>query len=58
VSYDDGKTWKQARVEREGDGGEAQVRHPNGSGFVSVKAAATDSRGNTVEQTIIRAYQY
>jgi hypothetical protein len=29
-----------------------------GSGFVSLNAAATDSRGNTVEQTIIRAYGY
>jgi hypothetical protein len=58
VSFDDGKTWQKAKVIRHGDGGAVVLRHPKGSGFVSLKAAATDSRGNTVEQTIIRAYRY
>jgi subtilisin family serine protease len=58
VSFDDGKNWQKAQVVRHGDGGTAVLRHPKGSGFVSLKAAASDSQGNTVEQTILRAYRY
>jgi subtilisin family serine protease len=58
VSYDDGKTWTKAIVLRLGDGGVALVRHPSGSGFVSLKASATDGAGDTVEQTIIHAYRF
>jgi subtilisin family serine protease len=58
VSYDDGKTWTKATVLRLGDGGVALVRHPSGSGFVSLKASATDGAGNSVEQTIIHAYRF
>jgi subtilisin family serine protease len=58
VSFDDGQTWQKAVVLREGSGGVALLRHPKGSGFVSLKAAATDPEGNTVEETIIRAYRY
>jgi subtilisin family serine protease len=54
VSYDDGTTWTPAPVQS----GEAQVKHPDGEGFVSLRANATDNAGNTVEQTIIRAYRY
>jgi hypothetical protein len=53
VSYDDGKTWQKAPVV----GGAARVVHPATGGFVSLRANATDSKGNTVEQTIIRAYK-
>lgn len=35
---------------------QALLHHPAGDGFVSLKASATDSHGNAVEQTIIRAY--
>jgi subtilisin family serine protease len=58
VSYDDGKTWTKATVLRLGDGGVALVRHPDGSGFVSLKASAVDAAGNSVEQTIIHAYRF
>jgi subtilisin family serine protease len=60
VSYDDGRTWMTAAVLRPGDGddGVALLRHPAGTGFVSLKAASTDSAGNTVEQTIIHAYRF
>ncbi|GAA0926792.1 hypothetical protein GCM10009560_28950 [Nonomuraea longicatena] len=33
------------------------LRHPAGDGFVSLRAKATDTSGNTVEQTVIRAYR-
>ena len=58
VSYDDGATWQPASVIRGGDFGVALLRHPEGGGFVSLKAASTDTAGNTVEKTIIRAYRY
>ncbi|SHF93552.1 S8 family peptidase [Streptoalloteichus hindustanus] len=56
VSYDDGTTWRPAAVARDGDAWKATVKHP-ASGFASLRAKAADMAGNTVEQTIIRAYQ-
>ncbi|HTI22064.1 MAG TPA: S8 family serine peptidase [Kutzneria sp.] len=58
ASFDDGKTWQQLTVQRSGETAVAWVRNPAGTGFVSLRAAATDSGGNTVKQTIIRAYRY
>lgn len=54
VSYDDGTTWTRAPVRS----GQARVNHPQGEGFISLRANATDNAGNAVEQTIIRAYRY
>lgn len=56
VSYDDGGTWQQASLRRAGDGWRASVTHPAGAGHVALRARATDGRGKTVDQTIIRAY--
>ncbi|MFG1687689.1 S8 family serine peptidase [Nonomuraea sp. NPDC049269] len=53
VSYDDGATWTKAEVH----GSAAVLRHPAGDGFVSLRARAVDGAGNTVEQTVIRAYR-
>jgi hypothetical protein len=55
VSYDDGQTWTRTPALGMGDHRVALVHHPTGSGFVSLRAAATDIAGNTVEETIIRA---
>ena len=33
------------------------VNHPAMEGFVSLRAKAVDTAGNTVEQTVIRAYR-
>ena len=54
VSVDDGSTWRQIPLARQGEGWVATVRNP-ASGFVSLRARASDSAGNTVQQTIIRA---
>lgn len=54
VSFDGGATWHPAPVA----GGAIGVTHPSGAGFVSLRAAASDHRGNAVEQTIINAYRY
>jgi subtilisin family serine protease len=56
VSYDDGATWRPARLTGHGLDRTVCVTHPAGPGFVSLKATATDTAGNQVEQTIIRAY--
>ena len=36
----------------------AVVQQPRGDGFVSLRASAADTAGNTVRETIIRAYRY
>jgi subtilisin family serine protease len=53
VSFDDGKTWTHAPVR---NGHIIPPRHPANPGTISLRAKAKDDRGNTVEQTIIRAY--
>jgi subtilisin family serine protease len=58
ASFDDGKTWRKLSVLRSGEKAIAWVNNPSGTGFVSLRAAATDSGGNTVKETIIRAYRY
>ncbi len=52
VSFDDGKTWSQVPV----FGRTALIR--NGApGFASLRAAGTDSTGNSFQHTVIRAYR-
>jgi hypothetical protein len=58
VSFDDGKTWQRLPMDRKADGGVVKVRYPEGTGFVSVRASATDTANNTVEETIIHAFRY
>jgi hypothetical protein len=54
VSYDDGATWTQAKT---GPGGLAVIpRGGKPGGFASLRVTATDTRGNSVDQTVIRAY--
>ena len=61
VSYDDGATWTDAPVQA--IGGErfaATYRQPEAStttGYVSLRVEATDGDGNSVDQTLIRAYR-
>ncbi|SCE72300.1 Serine protease, subtilisin family [Micromonospora coriariae] len=58
ASFDDGKTWRKLTVKRSGEKAVAWVHNPAGTGFVSLRSAATDTSGNTVKQTVIRAYRY
>lgn len=58
ISYDDGVTWQPVDLRRTSDGWSASVTHPAGTGHVALRAQATDNRGNTVHQTIIRAYHF
>lgn len=57
VSYDDGRTWNRAPLIVAPGGRQVLLDHPAGTGFVSLRANVADGRGNTTEQTIIRAYR-
>lgn len=57
VSFDDGDTWSQVPARASGDGRfTAKVTHPRAEGYVSLRVRAGDEAGNTVEQTVLRAY--
>ncbi|KOV67041.1 peptidase [Streptomyces sp. AS58] len=53
VSYDDGSTWAPAEAV---NGTHLSLVHPERPGSVSLRAKLTDSDGNTLTQTIDRAY--
>jgi subtilisin family serine protease len=55
-SVDDGATWVTVKPRKKGGHWEVTVLNP-ASGFVSLRAAASDRDGNTVRQTILRAYR-
>ncbi|QNE19074.1 S8 family peptidase [Kribbella qitaiheensis] len=58
TSTDDGKTWLTAPVRTTAAGKfAAVVTVPDGATYVSVRAQAADSKGNTVQETITRAYK-
>ncbi|MEN3358227.1 MAG: hypothetical protein V7637_2209 [Mycobacteriales bacterium] len=56
ASFDDGATWRPVTLAGSGDRRVAMIRQPTGTGFVSLRATAADGAGNTLEETIIRAY--
>lgn len=56
VSYDDGGTWREVDVNHRG---QAVIDHPRldrTNGFVALRVRATDAAGNSVDQTVLRAY--
>lgn len=55
VSHDDGRTWRAAPLTRDGARWSAAVNNPAG-GTVSLRTRATDTDGNKLEQTTLRAY--
>ncbi|HEX6075095.1 MAG TPA: S8 family serine peptidase [Micromonosporaceae bacterium] len=58
VSFNDGTTWKKVRVTRSHPHGGwlADISHPTGKKYVSLRTRAVDNQGNAVKETIIRAY--
>ncbi|GAA3657784.1 S8 family serine peptidase [Nonomuraea antimicrobica] len=56
VSYDDGATWKPARLRDKGGQSYETTLDRSPSGFVSLRVNASDVDGNTVSQEAIRAY--
>ncbi|MEV4938970.1 S8 family serine peptidase [Streptomyces zaomyceticus] len=56
VSYDEGATWKKVALEKSrGAAWEGELRVPSGAGSVSLRAGASDDRGGSVKQELIRA---
>ncbi|NUT97870.1 MAG: S8 family serine peptidase [Saccharothrix sp.] len=53
VSFDDGKTWSKAPVV----GRNALVRNAAVEGYASLRVKGADSKGNTFEHSLIRAYK-
>jgi subtilisin family serine protease len=60
VSFNDGGTWRRIDLVALGNGAyQATVQHPklpNTTGAVSLRVKATDTTGNALDQTVIRAY--
>ncbi|TLS43005.1 peptidase S8/S53 subtilisin kexin sedolisin [Streptomyces montanus] len=52
VSYDDGTSWKEVKVKHD----EARFRPAKGAESVSLRVRATDRDGNSVDQTVLRAF--
>jgi subtilisin family serine protease len=55
LSYDDGKTWKKAKVKLSRSTASTHLAAPAKAKFVSIRVHASDSKGRTVVQTIKRA---
>ncbi|MBO2448049.1 S8 family serine peptidase [Actinomadura barringtoniae] len=58
ASYDDGATWRPAKVTATGDDRwKATLIHPAGpDGYVSLRIRLADGAGTSLKQTVIRAY--
>ncbi|TMR33163.1 serine protease [Nonomuraea zeae] len=56
VSYDDGATWKPARLRDKGKRTYETTIDRSPSGFVSLRLKASDVNGDTLSQEVIRAY--
>lgn len=56
ISYDDGKTWHTSDLARAGTGWSAQLHASKAAHFATLRVTAHDKAGNTVSQTITRAF--
>lgn len=56
VSYDDGATWRRLDLTRDRGSWSAGLAAPRGTEFVSLRTAVEDSDGNSVSQTLTRAF--
>ena len=57
VSYDEGRTWEKVALKPSWRGASwsGELRIPSGAASVSLRAGASDDRGGTVTQELIRA---
>ncbi|WP_410811692.1 S8 family serine peptidase [Micromonospora sp. 067-2] len=57
ISYDDGAHWQKQSLDRSRDGSwTAKLRAPRGATYVSLRAGASDGSGNSIRQTVLRAF--
>ncbi|RAS70088.1 subtilisin family serine protease [Lentzea atacamensis] len=57
ASYDEGTTWHPVHLIPTATGWDAVLHHPPNARTVSLRATATDAGDNSVQQTIVRAYE-
>ncbi|MFL4910097.1 S8 family serine peptidase [Streptomyces sp. MMS24-I2-30] len=56
MSYDDGATWHRTALQHRGTGWHTRLDAPRDARYVTLRTTARDARGNTVEQSITRAF--
>ncbi|GGL04645.1 peptidase [Sphaerisporangium melleum] len=56
VSYDDGATWRTTRLRKDGTTWRTDLAAPASASYATLRTTAADSEGNTVSQTITRAF--
>lgn len=56
VSYNDGRSWRKVRLDRDGGSAAAELCAPWWAAFVSVRMTATDTHGTEVVHTTIRSF--
>ncbi|MGW9022685.1 S8 family serine peptidase [Streptomyces sp. NPDC055722] len=56
ISYDDGATWHHATLTRTAAGWSTRLNAPAHARFVTLRTSAGDTQGNTVTQSITRAF--
>ncbi|MFF0400121.1 S8 family serine peptidase [Streptomyces sp. NPDC005248] len=56
VSYDDGATWHRTTLRHKGGVWKASLDAPAKARFAGLRTTARDDQGNTVSQTVIRAF--
>ncbi|MEU8001240.1 S8 family serine peptidase [Catellatospora sp. NPDC049111] len=56
VSYDDGRTWQRVPLDRRDGSWQTTLHAPGWAMFASIRVSAADSAGNTVTQTVVRAF--
>ncbi|MFE5374725.1 S8 family serine peptidase [Streptomyces mirabilis] len=56
VSYDDGATWQPSQLNQQGADWQTTLQAPASADFASLRVTARDSDGNSVSQTLTRAF--
>jgi hypothetical protein len=58
ISYDDGKTWQRADLDRDGrgEGWRTSLRAPKAAQFLSLRVVARGHDGDRVTQTLTRVF--
>ncbi|MEV3936486.1 hypothetical protein AB0K52_10980 [Glycomyces sp. NPDC049804] len=56
VSFDDGLTWDEVEIDRDGNSATGTIEHPEDAEYASVRMTAVDDAGTEVTHTLIRSY--